>query len=373
MAGDKGRAMVHFGIGIPWEMKEYPIPTPEPGAIVTKITMSSICGSDVHEYKGDFGGPQNTKQKAKPKILGHEFVGRVHKLGSGVNTDFNGEPLKEGDRVIWCNLLPCGTCPTCLSGLGLPCPNRHVHEGTTSDEFPHFKGGFAEYYYVSPRQWIYKVPDAVPDEAAVYVNCAASTVAYALHKAVFPLGSTIVIQGAGGLGLSAASMAKEMGANRIIVIDKNTERLKMSRSFGADHTIDHNQYPEPQARIERVKQLTGGGGSNVVLEVVASSPEVVPEGIEMLALGGIYITTGLVGSFSANLGMMPFINKGIKLVGSGNYQAWVMPKVLDFMARNIDKYPFDKIISHKFKLLDAEEAIKQAALGKVIRAAIVMD
>jgi L-iditol 2-dehydrogenase len=111
----------------------------------------------------------------------------------------------------------------------------------------------------------------------------------------------------------------------------------------------------------------------VVLEVVSSAPEVVAEGIEMLALGGTYITTGLVGSFTANLGMMPFINRGIKLIGSGNYQAWVMPKVLDFMARTIDRYPFDKIISHKFRLQEAEEAMKQAASGKVIRAAIVMD
>jgi D-arabinose 1-dehydrogenase-like Zn-dependent alcohol dehydrogenase len=99
-----------------------------------------------------------------------------------------------------------------------------VHEGTTSDEFPYFKGGFAEYYYVSPRQWIYKVPDAVPDEAAVYVNCAGSTVAYSLNKAVFHLGSTIVIQGAGGLGLTAAAMAKDMGANQMLVVDKIVER-----------------------------------------------------------------------------------------------------------------------------------------------------
>jgi len=354
--------MVNFGPGTPWEMKEYPVPDPEPGAVVARITMASICGSDVHEYKGDFGGVPGVKQK--PKIMGHEFVGRVFKLGRNVKVDFRGESLKEGDRVIWCNLLPCGICPTCLSGLGLVCPNRHDHEGTTSDEYPHFKGGFAEYYYVSPRQWIYKVPDSLPDEAAVYVNCAGCTVAYALNKAFFPLGGAIVIQGAGGLGLCAASMAKDMGASRVIVIDKNPERLKKATSFGADQTIDHNQYSNTQARIETV---------NVVLEVVTSAPEVVAEGIDMLALGGTYITTGLVGSFTSSLGMGPFINRGVKLIGSGNYQAWVMPKVLDFMARTIDRYPFDKIISHKFKLEEAEEAMKQAASGKVIRAAVVMD
>jgi threonine dehydrogenase-like Zn-dependent dehydrogenase len=164
-----------------------------------------------------------------------------------------------------------------------------------------------------------------------------------------------------------------MGASQIIIIDKNPERLKMALSFGADQTICHDQYPEPKDRIARVKQLTGGRGADAVLEVVASAPEVVGEGIDMLDLGGTYLTTGLVGFFDSSLSMMPFINRGIKLIGSGNYLAWVMPKVLEFMARTIHKYPFDKIISHKFKLEDAEEAMKQAAAGKVIRAAIVMD
>jgi threonine dehydrogenase-like Zn-dependent dehydrogenase len=372
MKSEKGRAMVSFGLGIPWEMREYPVPEPEPGAIVTKITMSSICGSDVHEYKGDFGGiPPGVKPK--PKISGHEFVGRVYKMGSDIKADFSGQPLKVGDRVVWSPMVLCGRCPSCLNDVALPCPDRKKHCGTTSDEFPHFKGAFAEYYYVSPGQWIYKVPDAVPDEAAVYVACAASTVAYALHKVTFPLGATAVIQGAGGLGLNAAPMAKDMGASWVIVIDKLPERLKLARSFGADYTIDYNEYNTPEARIERVKQLTGGSGANLVMEVVASAPEVVPEGIEMLSLGGTYLTVGLVGPFTVNLGMGPFINKGIRLIGSANYKAWTMPKVLDFMDRTIDRYPFDKVISHKFKLQDVEKAMKQAEAGKVIRAAIVMD
>ncbi len=93
----------------------------------------------------------------------------------------------------------------------------------------------------------------------------------------------------------------------------------------------------------------------------------------MLGLGGTYLTVGLVGPFSATLPMGPFINKGIRLIGSANYDASTMPQVLEFMARTGDKYPFDKIISHKFKLEDAEKAMKQAEAGKVVRAAIVPD
>jgi threonine dehydrogenase-like Zn-dependent dehydrogenase len=368
----KGRAMVSVGKGIPWEMREYPVPDPEPGAVVTKITMSSICGSDVHMYKGDFG-PMPLGSKDKPKIFGHEFVGKVYKLGSNVKTDFMGKPLKEGDRVAWCYFVLCGKCPACLADIALPCPYRHSHVPESANIYPHFKGGMAEYYYVSPNQWVYKVPDAVPDSAAVYVDCAASTVAYALHKASYPLGSTAVIIGAGGLGLNATAMVKDMGAAQVIVVDKNPARLEVARQFGADHIIDYVQYPTPEARIERVKQLTGGVGANMVMEVVSSAPEVVGEGLEMLCLAGTFISSGLVGKVSATVSMSNFIDRGIKLVGSANYKAWTMPKVLDFMARTIDKYPFDKIISDTFKLEDAEKAIKLAAEGKVVRAGIVMD
>jgi threonine dehydrogenase-like Zn-dependent dehydrogenase len=265
----------------------------------------------------------------------------------------------------------CGRCPSCLREV-VPCPNRKVHQGTTSDDWPHFKGAFAEYYYLNPGQWVYKVPDAVPDEAAVYVGCAAATVAYALSKVCFPMGSWGVIQGAGGLGLCAAPMMKDSGA-RVIVVDKVAERLELAKAFGADFTVNSSEYTTPESRIKRVRDLTGGTGPEVVLEVVAGAPEVVAEGLEMLAIGGTYLTVGLVGPYPATIEMGPFINKGLRLIGSAQFKAATMASVLDLMARTIDKYPWDKLISHTFKLEEAENAIKQAAAGKVVRAALVMD
>ncbi|MFC2070806.1 alcohol dehydrogenase catalytic domain-containing protein, partial [Chloroflexota bacterium] len=278
MKSEKGRAMVNLGPDVPWEMMEFPVPAPEPDAIVTRITMSSVCGSDVHIYKGELG-PVRPGEKPKPQIPGHEFVGRIHKLGSNVKTDTAGQPLKEGDRVTWTVLRLCGKCYSCVNEIGR-CSDRSAATFTFG-EFPYFKGAFCDYYYISPGQWIYKVPDEVPDEAAVYVSCAAGTVSFGLGKVKFPLGATVVIQGAGGLGINATPLAKDMGAARVIVIDKNPERLKFVKSFGADYTIDANEYPAPQDRIERVKQLAGGNGANVVVEVVGSAPEVVPEGLQM--------------------------------------------------------------------------------------------
>jgi threonine dehydrogenase-like Zn-dependent dehydrogenase len=364
-----GRAMVSFGTGFPWELRHYPVPDPEPGAIVTKISMASICGTDVHLYNGDFGGPTGVRQK--PAISGHEFVGRVDKLGAGVVTDTAGRPLAEGDRVVWSPSIVCGRCPSCLKGV-LPCPNRKSHVGATSDDWPHFKGGFAEYYYLSPGQWIYKVPDAVPDSAAVYVDCAAATVGYALSKVSFPMGSWGLVQGAGGLGLCATPMMKDLGA-RVIVVDKVRERLDLARTFGADETVDSTEFATPESRVARVRELTGGRGPEVVMEVVAGAPEVVAEGLQMLDVGGTYLTVGLVGRYTASLSMMPFIDRGVRLIGSAQFNTATMPAVLDLMARTIDRYPWDKMISHTFPLEDVEKAIQQAAEGKVVRAAVIME
>jgi L-iditol 2-dehydrogenase len=368
-----GKAMVATGLNVPWELREYPVPDPEPDCIVIKISMSSICGSDIHTYRGEYKGRTDILgSKEKPKILGHEMMGRIYKLGSNVKTDFSGQTLKEGDRVVWCYFKPCGKCPACINEVS-PCPDRLKEFTGSCDEFPHFNGAFAEYYYLRPNQWIYKVPDTLPDEAVVYVNCAGSTVAYGLQKVDLPLGAQVVIQGAGGLGIIAAPMVKDMGAARAIVIDKLPQRLDLAKAFGADNTINIDEYPTPEARIEKVKELTGGKGAELTIEV-ASAPDAVSEGVQMLAPGGTYLSMGLVtGGLYSKLDVAMLVHRGLKLVGSANYRVGTIPRVLDFMERNRDKYPFEKMISHKFKLEDIEESFRQIIAGGVLRAAITMD
>jgi L-iditol 2-dehydrogenase len=365
-----GKAMVATGIGVPWELREYPVPDPEPGAVVTKITLSSICGSDVHSYKGEYRRRTDVAgSRETPRILGHEFVGRVYKLGPGVTTDFSGQPLKEGDRVVWCYFVPCGRCQACVNQAG-GCPNR-LRFGGSSEEWPHFKGAFAEYYYVRPGQWIFKVPERLADEAVVYVDCAACTVAYGLQKIQLPMGARVVIQGAGGLGLCASAIARDMGAAQVTIIDRLPHRLKLAKSFGADQTIDSNELPTAEARIDRIKQLTGGRGVDLVVEV-CSDPAAVPEGVEMLTPGGTYLTMGLVtGDLLSPLDMEKFVHRGLRLVGSGNYVAGTMLRVLDFMDRTRDRYAFDKLISHKFGLEDIGRAFAEVIAGNVARAGIV--
>src|SRR5687768_6440100 len=349
MARETGRAMVWTAIDTPLEPREYALPEVEDDAMLVKITMACICGSDLHSYKGEYVGRLKPSRE-KPLIMGHEMTGRVYRMGRNVSTDYLGRPLKEGDRIIYSYFNPCGKCWACVTGSA-PCPNKHRFR-KTSEEFPHFRGAFAEYYYLKGDQWVFKVPDELPDATVTPINCALSTVTYGMHQVRIPLDGTVLIQGAGGLGLSAAAIAKEMGGARVIMIDKLAERLELSKSFGVDHTINLNEFPTPEARLERVMQLTGGKGVDLAIEVVGR-PEVVAEGLEMLCPGGTYLTMGLVtGGLISHLDMEKVVHKGLTIVGSGNYKAWVMPKVLDLLVRTRDKYPFDKLVSHKFKLED---------------------
>jgi L-iditol 2-dehydrogenase len=368
MAMETGKAMVWTAIDTPLEPREYALPAVEDDAMLVKITMACICGSDLHTYKGEYVG-RLKPSKDKPLIMGHEMTGRVYKMGRNVTTDYLGQKLVEGDRIIYGYFNPCGKCEACVTGTA-SCPNKHRFR-KTSEEFPHFRGAYAEYYYLKGDQWVFKVPDELSDESVAPVNCALSTVTYGMHQIRIPLEGTVVVQGAGGLGISTTAIAREMGAARVIVVDKVADRLALAAAFGADHTIDMNEYPTPDARIQRVRELTRGRGADVAVEVTGR-PEAVMEGLNMLAPAGTYLSMGLVtGGLFSQIDMEPVVHKGLTIVGSANYKPWVMPKVLEFLVRTREKYPFDKLVSHKFSLEDVNTAIQQSLRGKVVRAGLV--
>ena len=106
----KGKAAIYEGPGIPMEIKELPLPEVGPDAVLIKISMANICGSDIHIWKGE------RKRSVLPTILGHEMTGTVYQLGENVKTDSAGKPLAEGDRVVYQYMKPCFRCPTCLKG-----------------------------------------------------------------------------------------------------------------------------------------------------------------------------------------------------------------------------------------------------------------
>ncbi len=370
---ETGKAAIFTGPNKPFDIRTFPLPKLDPGSMLVKISMSNICGSDLHIYRGDMA--KFGFDGSRESILGHEMAGRVHALGEGMTSDSLGRPLKEGDRVVYQYFQPCWRCPVCLSGATRACPNKYNRRATAVGEWPYFTGGYGEYYYVPPGRAVFKVEDErIPDTLIASVNCAFCQVTQGWETIGLRFGQSAVIQGAGGLGLFATVVAKEMGAAPIIVVDAQESRLALAKEFGADHVIDASK-TKPADRVAQVKSLTGGLGAEVVAELVGF-PTVVQEGLDMVRSGGRYLEIGNI-----NFGMtMPYdpsqlVHGNKSIHGVVLYEPKVIPQVLSFISRNLTKYPFEKVVSHVYPLDKINDAFQQSEwLGKdqrkVVRAAL---
>lgn len=346
----KGRLAVLMGKRGPFEFREFDVPDPGPGAMVLKMTAAGICGSDLHIWRGD--GTLGTEQVP----LGHEGTGYIDKLGHGVTSDFRGTPLKEGDRVVYSGPIVCGRCLMCLqNSLSRYCLNR---QKAVLGKFPYFRSTFADYYYVMPSQAVFKAPDGVSDETLAPVNCALGTVGMGIEVADIKVGQSVVVMGAGGLGLTAVAMAKARGAYPIIVSDRIQDRLDLAREFGADVTINAAELPDMAARVDVVRKATGGIGAHVVMELVGL-PDLVIEAVAMLRPMG---TVMEIGSFfpgkTVSIDLSTLVGSGKRIVGSSMYNAPSLGNTMDFLAHYHDRMPFNKMISHRFPLDDIDQAFQ---------------
>lgn len=363
----EGRVAAFPGPGEAFSLQRFPVPDLEPGAILARVAMAGICGSDLHAWRGETRGAGTA--------AGHEMVGRVERLGEGVRTDSRGQPLREGDRVVYAYFYPCRRCPVCLRGRFSACPHEVARRPL--GEAPYFTSAYADYYYLRPGHVVYKAPDELSDEMLTPVNCAVAQVIFGLQEAGLRLGDAFVTQGAGGLGLYALAAAREMGAAPLIAIDGVPARLELARRFGAHYTIDLNDAATPQERIARVRDLTGGYGADVVADFVGHS-RVVAEGVAMTRNGGTYLAVGNISPDDASTFAPNLLVSGRKrIVGVMHYNPDSIGLALDFLLRTRGRYPYEEIISHRFPLDRIDEAFaacewsgRQAECG-VVRGVIV--
>jgi L-iditol 2-dehydrogenase len=367
----RGRVAVTFGAGRPMEMREYDVRPPQPGEALVRLSRASICGSDLHIWRGEVAGLTGL-----PGVGGHEMTGVVAALGSERHRDSTGKALAEGDRVTFAYFTPCGECAACLTGI-TGCPNRYRRrKALTVDDDPHFIGAYGDYYYVQPDQWVYRVPDGLPDALVAPVNCALSQVVYGLQRVGIWLGDSVVIQGAGGLGLYAIAVARDMGAGTIIVLDAVPARLDLARRFGADHLLNVRDMPRRADRVEQVRAWTGEG-ADVCVEV-AGVAAVMQEGIEFLRVGGRYLTMGnIVAGATAEIVPHDMVRTPKSVLGVLSYDRWVIPRALDWLARRLAAYPFAALVADTFPLERIDAAFATAdwasGQGEVGRALIALD
>jgi len=365
---ETGRLVAFYGAGEPMRIEEYPVPEPEPGAIVVKTSLANVCGSDLHVWRGE----QDLKKmgRALPRHMGHEQCGRVHALGEGVTTDSAGAPLAIGDRVVFRYAFACGRCRACLIGKSRCCPNQMRHTATPCTVWPHFKGAWGDYSYLPLGHVVLKVPDALSDGMVAGVNCAFATVMYGLDAARLEPGETVVVQGAGGLGIFATATARELGAGQVIVIDGVQERLELAEAFGADVVIDLRELRTPEQRVQRVRELTDGWGADVVVEV-AGVIAAMPEALDMLGNGGRLVEIGnIVAGTSFDLAPTTLNQRNVSILGVGYYEAVHLKRALDLMLRRGDVYPFDRVVSDVFPLEEVEQVLAEQDKGHITRAAL---
>src|SRR5687768_1725771 len=224
------------------------------GEAVIRVTLTTICGTDLHIVRGEYA--------VKPGlIIGHEPVGVIDELGPGISG------YGVGDRVLVGAITPCGQCRACLSGHLSQCGHGGGYEAIGGWRLGNtLNGAQAEYVRIPYAQAnLAKIPDELSDEQVVLLADIASTGFSGAESAQIKIGDSVVVFAQGPIGLCATAGAKLMGASLIIGIDGDDHRLAMSKRMGADVTLDYRDGNV----VEEVKRLTGGG-ADVAIEALGT-------------------------------------------------------------------------------------------------------
>jgi alcohol dehydrogenase len=231
-------------------IEQVPIPKPGLGEAVIRVTLTTICGTDLHILKGEY--------PVRPGlVIGHEPVGVIHELGAGVTG------YEVGDRVLVGAITPCGQCDYCLGGDLAQCggPIGGWKFGNT------INGAQAEYLLVPSAQAnLAKIPDELTDEQVVLLADIASTGISAAESANLQIGDTVAVFAQGPIGLCATAGAKLKGASLIVAVESDPVRTRMSRRMGADIVLNQNEVDV----VAEIKRLTGGKGVDVAIEALGT-------------------------------------------------------------------------------------------------------
>src|SRR3954469_23126953 len=318
------------------EIEEKPVPEPGRNEVLARIRATAICGTDAHLIHGDYPG---FWPPAFPFTPGHEWAGEIVALGPGAEA-FG---WQVGDRVAGTSHNACGACQKCVEGQYNLCenygkPGLHAQYGNNAQ-------GLDATYAVHNVKCIFRLPDEVSfDEGAVVDP--ASIALHVARRGNIKAGDTVVVTGAGAIGLLAADSALICGAARVVVVGRGY-RLEKARAMGFE-TVDTTA-GDP---VAAVRELTGGLGADVVLEC-AGVPETLTWAMAMLRRGGRCAMVGIPTQDVA-LAIQPLVLDELELVGS-RASAGEMPRVVPFVAngRMRAAYP----ITHRFPLSRYEEAL----------------
>ncbi len=268
-----------------FEYREYSIPQISANDAILRIEAAGLCGTDYEQFTGNLRAPWNIR----PIIPGHEVQGRIDRIGAEAAARWR---VKEGDRVVIESSIPCGKCYYCQTGSAVQCKSNMGYGLKMGvNVAPHLWGGYATNMYLHPQTTVHKAPENLSTDILSLYNPMANAVRWAWERGGISVGDSVVICGPGQRGLLSVVVAKAVGAGLVIVTGtkSDTERLRLARELGADATIT----VDSEDPVERVHELTGGFGADVILDVSAGSVEPITQAIEMARPGGTIVLAGL--------------------------------------------------------------------------------
>lgn len=337
-----------------------PIADPLPGGVLVQIVVGGVCGSDAHIASGDAG------QMPFPIILGHEGIGRIEKLGSGVTTDYASTPVKVGDLIAWSPIALCHRCYSCTVLDDTPCENSQFFEHA---ERPNW-ASYSDFATLPPGMAFYRLPLHAKPEAVAALGCALPTVLRGFDQCgPVGRGDAVVIQGAGPVGLAATMVAAISGAREIIVIDRVQRRLDAALSLGATATISMTG-TTTEERVAQVWDRVGPQGPSVVVEAAGALPAF-PEGVNLTGHHGRYIVLGLWGAIGTQpISPRDLTIKNMQIGGATFPKPKHYYEAVHLATRLQDRYPLAQLITHRFSVEDAPKALESLGSETVIKAVI---
>lgn len=322
-------------------VKDFEDPVPSRGEVVVRTKVAAICGSDIYTYHS----PRKWREGRPDVIAGHEPAGVVEAVGEGVTL------VRPGDRVSVYHYVGCAKCTQCLAGMRQWCRETKGLGGA-------IHGADADFVLVREDN-CYILPDQLSFIDGAFMACAAGTTYSALKK-LQPNGTHVLaVIGLGPVGLSGVLMAKAMGA-KVLAIGRRKIRLDLARELGADFIIDIDDPESPDV----VKGLFPAG-VEMVYET-SGSPDAQKHMLQILKRGGRACVVAGRGP-AESMGAPPIISKELTIMGSFVIPIWMVSEMAAFMVDH--NLPFEKMVTHRFALEDADEAFRlfdSGECGKVI-------
>jgi len=324
----------------PLSLDEVPIPEPGPGEVLVKVETSGLCHTDIHAAHGDW-----PVKPSPPFIPGHEGVGIVEKVGTGVSTP------KVGDRVAmpWLGSA-CGVCDYCIDGWETLC-EKQVNSGYGRD------GSYAE-YATANATYVVQVPDAVDPLDAAVLTCAGVTTYKAVKVSGVRPGQLMAVFGVGGLGHLALQYAKISGAT-VVAVDVVDDKLELAKELGADHVVNAMK----EDPVEAIQAL---GGAHTAISV-AVAPKAFEQAFGALRRGGKLVFVALPADNFVKLPIFETVLNGITIVGSIVGTRKDLAEVYAIHAQGRTR-----VVRETRKLEDVNQCFEEVEKGQV-KARIVFD